>query len=115
MLDNLYTFCMHLYRNKVSAAILDLCKTAMRKTKELRLDWLCVLPLCHFMSGSCEPYSSLEYNPEKIKFSSRAKKFGYDDIQWKHLSGYGGIYILYIPMFINFSIGTNIYACRHVA
>lgn len=82
---------MHIYRDKVSAAILHLCKRAIRKTKEPCLDWLRLLPLYHFMSGSCEPFASLEYNPDKIQFNSRAKLFGYDEIQWKPLSGYGGM------------------------
>lgn len=88
-------FYLHMYRNKVSDAILHLCKRAIKKTKDPHLDWLCVLPLYHFVSGSCEPFAGLEYNPDKLQFNCRAKMFGYDEIQWKYLSGYGGM-----PMYI---------------
>lgn len=84
---------MHMYREKVNSAIFCLCKVAMRKTKESCLDWLYVLPLCHFMSGLCEPFANLDYDIDKlrIQFNSRAEKFGYSDIQCQHLSGYGYI------------------------
>ena len=63
---------------------MQLCKEAMKfKTNNVNWDWLSVLPLCHFMSGCCEPFCDLEYKPEKKHFDARAKDFGYDDLRSK--------------------------------
>ena len=70
-------------------SVLNLCKEAMKlTTKEPCWDWLYVLPLCHFMSGACEPYASLEYNPENIRFNARAIQFGYNDLRQRITPGY---------------------------
>ena len=84
----LATCCIFIYREKVNFAILRLCKKAMISISNWELDWLSVLPLCHFLSGSCEPFASLEYNPENIQFNARAKEFGYVDVRQKLSLGY---------------------------
>jgi hypothetical protein len=72
------------FRVKVSAAIIRLCKEAMKfKTKEANLDWLYALPLYHFMLRFCEPFASLEYDPEKLQFNARARLFDYDEFRKK--------------------------------
>ena len=68
----------------MSAAIKRLCKEAMKfKTKEANWDWLYALPLYHFMLRFCEPFASLEYDPEKIQFNARARLFDYDEFRKK--------------------------------
>jgi hypothetical protein len=70
------------FREKISCAVLLLCKEARRfANRELCWNWLYVLPLYDFMSKSCEPFASLEYNPEKIlaNFNARARQCGYHD------------------------------------
>jgi hypothetical protein len=76
-------------REKVQQAVLQLCKNAMKfKTiSEPCLDWLYVLPLCHFLSGAIQPFASLEYNPSHLG-GLRAKKFGYDELHGKLKPGY---------------------------
>ena len=56
------------------------------KTKDACLDWLCVVPLCHFLSGSCEPFGSPD--DKARNFETRAEKFGYRDIRNKLTAGY---------------------------
>ena len=73
----------------MKSAVLQLCKQAMKQmTRELCQDWLAVLPLCHFITCSCNPFSSLEYDPEKVRFNARAIEYGYDGFQRKGISGY---------------------------
>ena len=49
------------------------------------LNWLCVIPLCHFLSGYCEPFG----NPSETskKFGARADEFGYKDLRSKLQTG----------------------------
>ena len=53
------------------------------RTKEPVWDWLYVLPLYHFMKGESEPFMSLEYNPEKIKFNVRGEDLDLKDVKAK--------------------------------
>ena len=72
------------YRTKLLSAVLQVCKAAMKfKPIENCWNWLCVLPLCHFLSGACKPFISLEYKLEKSHFYARAEKFGYNAIKPK--------------------------------
>ena len=76
--DIICLFC----RINVSKAVLSLCKDAMKfKTIERNWDWLYVLPLCHFLSGLCQPFASPEYHPRKEHFSARAEAYGYDNVK----------------------------------
>ena len=74
-----FIFC----RSRVQEAILHLCKAAMKVNAHW--DWLCVVPLCHFLSRYCEPFG----NPsEKSKeFGARADEFGYRNLQSKVQKG----------------------------
>ena len=64
------------------------------KTNERNWDWLYVLPLCHYLSGSCQPFASLECQPEKKHFFARAEAYGYDNVKAKLKAGY-----VYIPVY----------------
>ena len=58
------------------------------KTTEANWDWPFVLPLYHFLSRGCEPFASLEYNPEKIQFDVRANDLDYRGVRQKMTKGY---------------------------
>ena len=70
--------------------VLRLCKDAMKsKSSTATWDWLFVLPICHFLSGSWEPFASPKLYPVPNDFFGRAKEFGYDDVlRKKSLRGY---------------------------
>ena len=75
------------YRSAVYDAVLRICKDAMKKATH-NCDWLYVLPLCHFLSGSCKPYDNVEYYPTKYQFHARAVTYGYKEVQPNILPGY---------------------------
>ena len=78
-----------LCRKNLANAIRDFCKEAMKfTTKENNWDWPFVLPLYHFLSGDCEPFASLEYNPENIQFNVRANDLDYRGVRQKITKGY---------------------------
>ena len=81
----MYLFC----RETLSAAILRLCTEGM-KLKSFSgsmLDWLFVIPLCHFLSGDCIQFQSLNYEPSREVFYQWTEKYGYKD--QKICKGYG--------------------------
>ena len=79
-----------IYRPAVYEAVLHICKVAMKKVthKDCNCDWLYVLPLCHFLSGSCKPYDNIDYYPRKEQFYARVDAYGYNEVKPKLLTGY---------------------------
>ena len=78
-----------IYRERVHEGVLRLCKEAMMfKTAQRNWDWLFVLPLCHFLSGACDPFASLNLNPTLRDFTSRAQDYSYNELRKKNLQGY---------------------------
>ena len=75
-------------RPTVVSAIERLCKEAMNSsTREIIWDWLCVLPLYHFMRDDCEPFMTPEYNPEKISISAQARNLDLKSFRSKVKTG----------------------------
>ena len=70
--------------------LLLLCKDAMKlkSTNDHFRDWFGVIPLCHFLSGACKPFSRPDYDPREEHFNARAKEFGYDAVKTKLSPGY---------------------------
>ena len=87
--DTEYLLCItFLSRMIVKEGILWLCKEAMKfKMGQTNRDWLFVLPLCHFLSGACEPFARLALYPVKRDFSARVEEY-YKGLQQKSLEGY---------------------------
>ena len=82
---------MLLYRQSLAIAIGELCNEAIKftfKEDPPNWDWLYVLPLYHFLSRACEPFASLEYDPEKIQFNVKAWEFDYHRVSKKMTKGY---------------------------
>lgn len=55
---------VHYCRREAAQAIAMLCSRLKQKLQNV--EWLLVLPLYHFLNGSCEPFGKPEMNPEKI-------------------------------------------------
>lgn len=73
--------------------VLRLCKDAMKS--KITWDWLFVLPLCHFLSGACQPFASPNLYPKRTDFNATAQQFGYDEVlKKKSLQGYISYYTL---------------------
>jgi hypothetical protein len=85
-----YLFSLCDNRRGVMKGVLRLCKDAMKsKSSTVTWDWLSVLPICHFLSGACEPFASPKLNALQNDFSGRAEEFGYVDVlRKKSLRGY---------------------------
>ena len=78
------------FRNVLHTATLHLCKEAMefKSINTANWDWLRVIPLCHFLSSGCKPFSVLECTPTLEVFSARAENYGYKDLRTKLTEGY---------------------------
>lgn len=77
---------VHTYRSNFAVvAVQQLCQEGVKVRGNV--EWLYVLPLYHFLKGTCEPYGTPEYNPEKIDFEAVAKVHGLDNKYRKSLQG----------------------------
>ena len=56
-------------RSEVAKSVVLLCKQTWRIRKSCK-EWLCAVPLYHFLKESCKPFAKLELNPEKAPFIS---------------------------------------------
>ena len=71
-------------RPNIAFGVARLFKEAMTAgIREPVWDWLYVLPLYHFMNGESDPFMSLEYDPEKIKFNARAADLDLRNVKFK--------------------------------
>lgn len=64
-------WCTYHFSRNIAAALQQLCKQAIKAvTTETYKDWLYVLPFYHFIKDNREPFTSPEYDPEKIVFKT---------------------------------------------
>ena len=78
-----------LSRYGLANAVFHLCVHLMNSQRKFKnIEWLSAIPLFHFLKGHCQPFDSIEVNPEKITWGEREKELQLNEVKSSIQPGY---------------------------